>query len=60
MVVCNAHTDFFSTRLYKAHGMSKKAAMQWSGGSVRVDTADKQRLVQAPQQQNNLSMAPNR
>ena len=40
--------------------MSKKAAMQWSGGSVRVDTADKQRLVQAPQQQNNLSMAPNR
>jgi hypothetical protein len=40
--------------------MPKKAATQWSGGSVRIDTADKQRLVQAPQQQHNLSMAPNR
>ena len=32
----------------------------WSGGTVKIDTADKKHLVKAPQQQHNLSMAPNR
>ena len=32
----------------------------WSGGTVKVDTADKKHLVKAPQQQHNLAMAPNR
>eukprot|EP01046_Picozoa_sp_COSAG06_P003353 COSAG06_NODE_130_length_22547_cov_24.796418_4_plen_132_part_00 len=39
---------------------SKKASEKWSGGVVRIDTADKQRLILKPQQQHNLSMAPNR
>ena len=40
--------------------MPSKASTQWSGGSVRIDTEDKKRLVQRPQQQHNLSMTPNR
>ena len=32
----------------------------WSGGTVKVDTADKKHLVKVPQQQHNLAMAPNR
>ena len=32
----------------------------WSGGTVKVDTADKKHLVKTPQQQHNLAMAPNR
>ena len=32
----------------------------WSGGTVKVDTADKKHLVKEPQQQHNLAMAPNR
>ena len=39
---------------------SKKSSEKWSGGVVRIDTADKQRLILKPQQQHNLSMAPNR
>ena len=27
----------------------------WSGGTVKIDTADKKHLVKAPQQQHNLS-----
>ena len=40
--------------------MPPKANTKWTGGSVRLDTADKKRLLQRPQQQHNLSMTPNR
>ena len=40
--------------------MPKKSATTWSGGSVKLDTADKKQLVATPQQQHNLSIAPNR
>ena len=40
--------------------MPKKGATTWSGGSVKLDTADKKQLVATPQQQHNLSIAPNR
>ena len=35
--------------------MPKKGATTWSGGSVKLDTADKKQLVATPQQQHNLS-----
>ena len=37
-----------------------KKSTTWSGGSVKLDTADKKQLVATPQQQHNLSIAPNR
>ena len=40
--------------------MPKKSATTWSGGSVKLDTADKKQLAATPQQQHNLSIAPNR
>ena len=40
--------------------MPKKASTTWSGGSIKLDTADKKQLIAHPQQQHNLSLAPNR
>ena len=40
--------------------MPKKASTTWSGGSIRLDTADKKELIAHPQQQHNLSLAPSR
>ena len=40
--------------------MPKKASTTWSGGSIKLDTADKKELIAHPQQQHNLSLAPNR
>ena len=40
--------------------MPQKASTTWSGGSIKLDTADKKQLIAHPQQQHNLSLAPNR
>eukprot|EP01044_Picomonas_judraskeda_P026369 COSAG03_NODE_7980_length_849_cov_1.114667_1_plen_129_part_10 len=51
---------FFALRTVVRRSVLARFSEKWSGGVVRIDTADKQRLVLKPQQQHNLSMAPNR
>ena len=54
------HRKFSQVFIKRPAHMPSKASTQWTGGSVKLDTADKKRLLQRPQQQHNLSMTPNR
>ena len=58
ITAANIGRKHFHALIHKGTCQSNSAT--WSGGSVKLDTADKKQLVATPQQKHNLSIAPNR